>query len=158
MDIHNCSRCGPQPVSAFGWKNKAKGKLQAFCRSCQNANTKRWYRENSKHHIANVHRKRKINFQENTRLIYEYLLTHPCVDCGEPDPIVLDFDHVLGVKHRAVCVLLRGAHKWETILKEIAKCVVRCANCHRRKTAKQFNYLRYKLWCARSESNALPSD
>ena len=35
--------------------------------------------------------------------------------------------------------------KIEKIVKEIEKCFVRCANCHRIKTMKEGNYIRYRL-------------
>lgn len=54
-----------------------------------------------------------------------------CVDCGFNDFRALDFDHVRGRKRTGVSNLcLRGASE-ETLLKEIAKCDIRCANCHR---------------------------
>ncbi|HUQ34490.1 MAG TPA: hypothetical protein VM095_20380 [Pyrinomonadaceae bacterium] len=69
--------------------------------------------------------------------IYEYLEGHPCVDCGESDPIVLEFDHVRGKKSYAVSSLGWRLVSWDSVMKEIAKCDVRCANCHRRRTAEQ---------------------
>ena len=55
-----------------------------------------------------------------------------CVDCGERNPIVLDFDHVLGNKKFTIG---RGQHRsWTKVEAEIAKCVVRCSNCHRKVT------------------------
>lgn len=68
-------------------------------------------------------------------LLMEYLDNHPCVDCREHDPIVLQFDHVRGDKIANITRL--RDHKWETIEAEIAKCEVRCGNCHRRATAKR---------------------
>ncbi len=67
--------------------------------------------------------------------ILHYLQTHPCVDCGESDPVVLDFDHVRGVKVMDISSMVAAGHPWSTIQTEIAKCDVRCSNCHRRITA-----------------------
>jgi hypothetical protein len=64
-----------------------------------------------------------------------YLIAHPCMNCGEPDPIVLEFHHVAGLKRDAVACLVHDGFEWPTIAAEIAKCVVLCANCHRRQTA-----------------------
>jgi hypothetical protein len=63
------------------------------------------------------------------------LIEHPCVDCGENDPVVLDFDHKSD-KVASISYLLGTVAGWERVEKEIEKCEVRCANCHRRKTAR----------------------
>lgn len=50
------------------------------------------------------------------------------------DPRVLDFDDVRGVKRREVG-RMASAPVGEAVLRaEIAKCEVRCVNCHRRRT------------------------
>ena len=67
----------------------------------------------------------------------EYLSTHPCVDCGESDPAVLDFDHVTGEKNNDVSVIIGRGSSIEALKREIDLCVVRCANCHRKKTARE---------------------
>ena len=36
--------------------------------------------------------------------------------------------------------MLASSCTWETILKEINKCDVRCSNCHKIKTAKDFGW------------------
>ena len=70
-------------------------------------------------------------------MVLEYLLEHPCVDCGESNPIVLEFDHVRGKKYKAVSELMSWDYSLKTLKDEIAKCDVRCANCHRIKTAQE---------------------
>src|ERR1035438_3260146 len=58
-----------------------------------------------------------------------------CVDCGyAASPYALDFDHVRGEKVGNVARMLSSNYAWSTIEAEIAKCEVRCANCHRVRT------------------------
>ncbi len=68
--------------------------------------------------------------------IWRYLSDHKCIDCGEKDPIVLEFDHIRD-KTFTISSIGRDRTLGE-VKKEIEKCEVRCANCHRRKTARQF--------------------
>lgn len=75
--------------------------------------------------------------QENKRLAMDYLAVHPCVDCGETDLVVLEFDHQRDKSFEVGRAISSSCRSWARILQEIAKCEVRCANCHRRKTAKQ---------------------
>ena len=78
----------------------------------------------------------------NKQFVLDYLLTHPCVDCDEADPVVLEFDH-LGDKEVDISALLSNGSSLSRIKKEIAKCEVVCANCHRRRTAKRGNHFRF---------------
>lgn len=74
--------------------------------------------------------------------LFEFLSTQSCIDCGEADPIVLEFDHIDGKdKFKDVAKLLSGHYSWLTIQREIVKCEIRCANCHRRKT-----YIQSSSW------------
>tara|TARA_R110000822_G_scaffold56438_2_gene142609 strand:+ start:1066 stop:1485 length:420 start_codon:yes stop_codon:yes gene_type:complete len=57
-------------------------------------------------------------------------LSH-CVDCGNDNDIVLEFDHVRGEKRGNVSDMSHQSFSIETIQLEIEKCEVRCANCHR---------------------------
>lgn len=73
-------------------------------------------------------------YTKSRLLLYEYLSTHPCVDCGCDDTRVLEFDHVRDSKKADVAVMIRNGCSWSAIQAEIAKCEIRCANCHRIKT------------------------
>ncbi|MFZ1018790.1 MAG: hypothetical protein WAN39_13065 [Candidatus Cybelea sp.] len=70
----------------------------------------------------------------------EYLKGRGCVECGENDLRVLDFDHVRGKKEGNVSVMVGYGVSWERLSAELAKCEIRCANCHRKRTAAQFGW------------------
>ena len=104
---------------------------------------KKWYKKNKAKHVRNVRKNNKKYFLRNRQFILDYLQSHPCVDCGESDPVVLEFDHRdPGDKRMCVTEAVRLSWSIKTLLVEIDKCDVRCANCHRRKTAKDFGYFR----------------
>jgi hypothetical protein len=112
---------------------------------------------NRSHYTSSAERREKVKAaaaarrDQVRRFLWDYLLQHPCVDCGEADPVVLDFDHVRGVKRKEVSKLVTASTK--TLLEEIAKCDVRCANCHRRRTAIQ---LGHRVFCPRSVDGDVP--
>ncbi len=88
-----------------------------------------------------------LHRQRNFHRVIEYLREHPCVDCGESDLVVLDFDHLPGAdKHFDVARAVTGSTRaWGTIKAEIDKCEVVCANCHRRRTAKRASHRKHLL-------------
>ncbi|MEO7019954.1 MAG: hypothetical protein ABI234_07370, partial [Ktedonobacteraceae bacterium] len=68
-----------------------------------------------------------------------------CVDCNCLDIRVLEFDHVHGKKAKSISELLKNSASWPRIQSEIAKCEVRCANCHRIQTMERGGWWRIKL-------------
>jgi len=73
--------------------------------------------------------------QRAQECVLAYLKTHPCVDCGETDPLVLDFDHRNPEeKFMGVSDMVTTGYSVIRIEAEITKCEVRCANCHMVKT------------------------
>jgi hypothetical protein len=63
---------------------------------------------------------------ENRLRSWQYLSCHPCVDCQESDPVVLEFDHV-GEKRADVSQMISNAYAWSTVELEIARCEVRAS-------------------------------
>ena len=58
-------------------------------------------------------------------------LEQGCADCGyNKSAYALQFDHIFDNKKASVSNLIRSDYGWATILKEINKCEVVCANCH----------------------------
>lgn len=128
-----CSTCQTvKPQSAFNRRRLSADGLQSRCRDC----SREWYVANRREHMLNTaRRKRRVREVLNDKLA-RYLLEHPCVDCGEGDIRCLDFDHVDPITKLAdISFMIIDVWPWDRILAEIEKCVVRCANCHRRKEA-----------------------
>ena len=72
---------------------------------------------------------------------YEILLKSFCIDCGESRPATLQWDHRdPSLKKFAISDAIRQGHSKKRILEEMAKCDVRCANCHAIRTAEQQNW------------------
>jgi len=59
-----------------------------------------------------------------------YKRNNPCVDCGESDITILEFDHVRGKKSGNVGDILHRCGTWKKLFEEIAKCEIRCTRCH----------------------------
>lgn len=89
---------------------------------------------------------RKVQLQKervlrNLAILRDYKASKGCADCGENDPIVLDFDHLdRSTKKYQLGDVTRIGWSIERMMEEIAKCEVVCANCHRRRTAKQLGW------------------
>ena len=79
----------------------------------------------------------RVSKMRRRHFVWEYLKGKACVDCGEADPIVLQFDHVSGIKILAIAEMVNRGWSIKRIAAELKKCVVRCANCHTRRTAIQ---------------------
>jgi hypothetical protein len=140
-----CTRCKvSKPHADFPAKKRARDGKASWCRACFKENWQDRYYANHDHYKQTHGKSRNKLRNEKAQKVYEYLKSHPCVDCGERDSVVLEFDHRESAdKTRAVCLLVTRNWSWERIYNEIQKCDVRCANCHRRKTANQFGYRRY---------------
>ena len=136
-----CCTCGAvKPVTEFNKRKKAKDGLQARCRNCY----RRWHAANKDRHNEQIHARNRRIRREVMERIRQYLLDHPCVDCGQNDLRVLEFDHI-GQKVSEVSRMVRLGATWAAIISEIAKCEVRCANCHRIRTYERAGSAR-ALW------------
>jgi hypothetical protein len=86
--------------------------------------------------------------RERTLFLLEFFEAHPCVDCGETDPVVLEFDHLASTTKSFNIGQVLIDRNWQAILDEIEKCQVVCANCHRRRTATTRGFARALLMAA----------
>ena len=110
---------------------------------CHKAYHREHYLANKQRYIKQARVSKELRRLERTLSLLEFFVTHPCVDCGETDPVVLEFDHI---EDKSFEITKRLPDKnWCEWLDEIAKCEVVCANCHRRRTAERRGALRWTL-------------
>ncbi len=106
---------------------------RAYDRAC--------YAKQSKECRARKARLQKERRHNNLSIVREYKAGKGCLDCGESNPLVLDFDHVDRAKKSfTISNAVRLGWSIARIMEEINKCDVVCANCHRIRTAKQFKW------------------
>lgn len=132
--MKTCTKCKEsKPLEEFQKLARNKDGYASYCKLCKRA-------YDNAHYNANPERKAYIRsnsakrVEETRKWIFEYLRNNPCIDCGEDDILVLEFDHRSDKTMDVSRMIQRCSIK--TIAKEVAKCDVRCANDHRRKTAK----------------------
>ena len=125
-----CGRCGEfLPASAF---NRHRDGFQWWCREC----FREYFRQRGDLHRDQVRTGKRKRRAKAKAFIREYLSTHPCVDCGEEDRGVLEFDH-LGEKRGDLSLFACAGYSPAALAAEIRGCEVVCVNCHRRRTARR---------------------
>lgn len=138
--MKTCTKCGAEkPLDEFRKQVKAKDGHQSACKECQSKRDRADYMKPGRKEQITGRRNRL--YKQHQHLIYTHLLEHPCVDCDNDDPVVLQFDHVRGSKRCDVSRLV-GRTSTMQLLEEMDKCEVRCANCHTKKTAKDFGWFK----------------
>lgn len=80
--------------------------------------------------------RRVLKIKDHRKRLAEIKLERGCIDCGYREHHeALQFDHVRGQKKFN---LSRARdYSWPVVMEELAKCEVRCANCHAVKTCER---------------------
>lgn len=75
--------------------------------------------------------RRKERIEQIKQQYIEYKQTLTCCKCGYSDYRALEFHHHKDDKKYEVASMPARDYSWTTIKKEIDKCIVLCACCHR---------------------------
>ena len=128
--VKRCTKCGlVKPVDEFNFRHRDKGVRHGYCRECGKEFTRSHYRRRKRSYLERNLRA----YAERRHLVIE-AKSRPCADCRIQYPYyVMDFDHRNGsTKEFGLNAVHRVTKR--AILREIAKCDVVCANCHRERT------------------------
>lgn len=129
--MKKCTLCKrKKPLTEFNKNSNRKDGLQNICRTCSRNKSAKFYKTNRDDHRAYVYQRR----EEMKSFVRDLKSKTKCKLCNESHIAVLDFHHVdpstkKATVSAAVCLL--GWSK-DKVLEEIKKCIVLCANCHRK--------------------------
>ena len=136
-----CSLCKcPLALTEFNKNKRKKDGFQTHCRECGKKKSKDYYHSNKEEHYKNTKERSKKHINMLRQYVYDYVSKIGCSDCGEKNPACLDFDHTSGEKKELISRLVHQGVSLQSLLSEIDKCTIRCSNCHRKKTARDFNW------------------
>lgn len=131
--MKKCGRC-KQNKSNNDFNKKGSG-LQPLCKECNKERSRAYYQRNKQEHIKRTAQNKTNQIKINKEYIRELKESTPCKDCGLFYPsCVMDFDHIKGKKMQNVSRMVLSGISLTTIKKEISKCEIVCANCHRIRT------------------------
>lgn len=85
------------------------------------------YLQNKQKYVGAIYSRR----DRNSQLILEYKQGKTCEVCGNDNPVLFDFHHLEGKELE----ITNAVHDWgiKRIKRELDKCQILCANCHRKK-------------------------
>lgn len=123
-----CTRCKEElSVERFSKKSSGKDGLQPICKNCVNEYHTKHYKKNRQKYSKSAKASR-----DRYWLWYQEIKSNlKCKTCGESHPACLHFHHKdSSSKSGNISDMVRRMLSKKTILDEIAKCEVLCANCH----------------------------
>ena len=147
--MKTCTGCGdPKPETYFYLQDKMTGRRHAECKDCYSEHRKAYYKSHYLKYGEMYRERAKIRRarikRELQQKMMRYLADKSCLQCGENDTCVLDFDHINPQeKSFSIARATTNGLEWDKILTEISKCQILCANCHRKRTAMSNGW--YKL-------------
>lgn len=124
-----CTSCQQsKPLEDFNRSRTRKEGRRAHCKTCERDQARAHYQKQPEGYLARAAAYRDANRVELTARMLRIKLLHGCRLCIEREPCCLDFHHVLP-KARNLGQCLEQVTRFE---RELVKCVVLCANCHRK--------------------------
>ena len=92
--MKTCTGCGrARDLSEFAFRDLASGRRRTDCKDCSRRYHRAHYARNKPYYSEQARIRHPRHRAELRARLLAYLAAHPCIDCGEADVRVLDFDH-----------------------------------------------------------------
>ena len=110
---------------------RSNGNPMSWCKVCQREYNRKHYQNKKQKPDSRIIENKRMRRKANREKLHE-IKAAPCTDCGVTYiPAVMEYDH-LSDKIKNIADLMD--YSWDYICKEIEKCELVCANCHRVRT------------------------
>lgn len=137
-ECNNCKKI--KPLSSFGKLSKNKDGLNNKCKECKRTYDNKFHNSRSQSTKELKYEAQKLRVNNIRSFLNTYLDGKCCNQCGDSRKVVLEFHHLRDKEFNIADGIRKSINK---IKKEIEKCEILCANCHRVVTAKERRY--YKI-------------
>ena len=131
METKTCTKCNQEKlINEFSIRSSIKGTYQSHCKSCIAQQDKDRY--STQERKNSIRKANKIFIEKTKEFVNNYKEEKGCFKCGDKRHYVLDFHHVDDSdKEFNIANKVNRGISIQTIMLEINKCEVVCANCHR---------------------------
>lgn len=134
-----CTKCNQEKsLDNFRKRTKSPDGLANWCTPCFATYERERYQNGDR---VRKDRNKANTIKKRQDYIWKILVESNCKVCGEDDPLVLEFDH-RNPETKEYNVTEMYHLSEAKIAKEVDKCDILCANCHRRRTIQQFGFWR----------------
>jgi hypothetical protein len=137
--MKKCCKCQvDKDLDEFPRNKSKRGGYSESCLICTREYIKAHYKKNRAYYSCKARKRETSNYTRIMQLKHEV----GCKECGESHPACLDFHHRdPSIKEFTISSKIQG-FSWSRLIKEIEKCDILCANCHR----KLHYRLKGKIW------------
>ena len=118
-------------VDNFFYKDKAHTTLSSWCKECHKESVLKTRQKSLDMYRIRDREKKSKYYRDKRSKVDEYKKAG-CAMCGEKELVCLDFHHIDPSTKEFNIGKQFHIRSFKDIEKEIEKCVVLCANCHRK--------------------------
>ena len=138
--MKKCSKCHiTKPYQEFGKVSKNKDGYNGKCKLCKREYNNKFHENRSSNKKLLKYYRQKDRLDEIRKFLSDYLNDKVCNHCGDGRKVVLEFHHLRDKNFNLADATKKSIG---TIIREIEKCEILCANCHRIVTAEERGYYR----------------
>lgn len=152
-----CSKCRKnKSESEFGSNKYHTTGLNYYCKECRRSYDNQKYALDPESRRQKQYEFKKKNLAIIRKELWKLLSSSFCIDCGIQDPVAFEFDHIEdNKKYNVGAMMSNGSYSWDAIRKEIDKCEIVCANCHRHRTNNRLGWWRSSFTIKETDSRGI---